>query len=147
MTDDRRRPVVVGVDGSPDARRALAIAGETAFERGSNLIIVHAVGLTDMVGGERIVAKGHGDEIADQFADWCDAVREVGVDEWTSELRDGNPVDVLLRVADEADAGRIVVGRHGSGQRPELLLGSTAHQVAERARIPVLIVPPGDPTP
>ena len=57
-------------------------------------------------------------------------------------LEDGAPVDTILRVADEIDASLVVVGRQGSGKRPELLLGSTAHQIAEHSPRPVLVVPP-----
>lgn len=142
MTPRHRRPIVVGIDGSADARRALCIAGDIAKERGVDLIIVHAIGLTEVIDGHRVVAEQHLGEIAEQFGAWCEAVRTVGVTEWTPELRHGTPVDTVLSVAREAGAALIVVGRHGSGQRPALLLGSTAHQVAERATCPVLIIPP-----
>lgn len=138
----RHGPVVVGVDGSADARRALTLAAEISLERGAELVIVHAIGLTDVVDGERVATAGHTSEIADEFDDWCRAASVAGADGWTAELRHGTPVDTLLRVAHDSRAGLIVVGRHGAGQRPELLLGSTAHQVAERAVVPVLIVPP-----
>jgi nucleotide-binding universal stress UspA family protein len=137
-----RRPVLVGIDGSADARRALLIAGDAARERGAELVVVHAVGLTDVVEGEHVISERHPSEISEQFDGWCRAVRAVGVDEWTPILRHGNPVDTLLAIARDMNAGLIVVGRHGSGQRRALLLGSTAHQVAERAECPVLIVPP-----
>ena len=142
MTDRSPRPVVVGIDGSADARRALFLAGDLARERDAELVIVHAVGLTDVVGGEHVIAERHPAEISEQFDEWCRTVRSVGVDEWTPILRQGNPVDTLLGVAREHHAALIVIGRQGSGQRPALLLGSTAHQVAERADCPVLIVPP-----
>lgn len=136
------RPVVVGIDGSADARRALCLAGEIATVMNTDLVIVHAVGLTEMVDGRRVVAEEHQDEIAEQFTSWCEAVRTVGVDEWTPRLHHGAPVDTILRVADDVDASVIVVGRQGSGKRPELLLGSTAHQIAENSPQPVLVVPP-----
>ncbi len=142
MTGRTARPVVVGIDGSPDARRAMLLAGDLAKERDAELVIVHAVGLTDVVDGEHVIAERHADEIAEQFAAWCDAVESIGIDQWTPVLRRSNPVDALLAAAHEHDAALIVVGRQGSGQRPALLLGSTAHQVAERAECPVLIVPP-----
>lgn len=136
------RPVIVGVDGSADARRALLLAGDAARERGAELVIVHAVGLTDVVDGEHVISERHPSEISEQFDGWCRAVQAVGLDEWTPVLRHGNPVDTLLAIARDTNAGLIVVGRHGSGQRHALLLGSTAHQVAERAECPVLVVPP-----
>lgn len=142
MNDRVERPIVVGIDGSADARRALFVAGDLARSRGARLVIVHAVGLTDVVEGRHVIAERHPAEISEQFDEWCRTVRSVGVDEWTPILRQGSPVDTMLGAAREHDAGLIVVGRHGSGQRPALLLGSTAHQVAERAECPVLIVPP-----
>ena len=136
------RPVVVGIDGSADARRAMCLAAEYALALRSDLVIVHAVGLTEVVDGRRVVAEGHGAEIAAQFATWCDAVRECGLEEWTPVLDDGAPVDTILRVAEDVDAALVVVGRQGSGKRPELLLGSTAHQIAENSPRPVMVVPP-----
>ena len=137
-----QRPVLVGIDGSADARRAMCLAGEYARALRTGLVIVHAVGLTEVVDGHRVVAEEHSAEIAEQFAVWCEAVRTAGVDEWTPVLDDGAPVDTILRVADEIDASLVVVGRQGSGKRPELLLGSTAHQIAEHSPRPVLVVPP-----
>lgn len=137
-----RGPVLVGIDGSADARRAMCLAGAYALALNTDLVIVHAVGLTEVIDGRRVVAEAHSDEIAEQFAGWCEAVRTAGVDEWTPRLLDGAPVDTILRVADEVDASLLVVGRQGSGKRPELLLGSTAHQIAENSPRPVLVVPP-----
>lgn len=136
------RPVLVGIDGSADARRALHLAGEAARVVDTGLVIVHAVGLTELIDGRRVVSEEHSSEIVDQFRSWCEAVRSVGVDEWTPRLHHGSPVDTILRVADDVDALLVVIGRHGSGKRPELLLGSTAHQIAERSPRPVLVVPP-----
>ncbi len=136
------RPVLVGIDGSADARHAMCLAGEYALAMGTGLVIVHAVGLTEVIDGRRVVAEQHPAEIADQFSSWCEAVRTAGVNEWTPVLEDGAPVDTILRVADEVDASLVVVGRQGSGKRPELLLGSTAHQIAEHSPRPVLVVPP-----
>lgn len=136
------RPVVVGIDGSADARRALLLAGDYARRLNSPLCIIHAVGLTERIDGVTVPSHGHEGEIADRFAAWCEAVRDAGVDSWDARLVDGSPVDTILRTAQELEAALIVVGRHGSGQRPERLLGSTAHQVAERSRCPVVIVPP-----
>jgi nucleotide-binding universal stress UspA family protein len=56
-------------------------------------------------------------------------------------LRDGNPVSVILAVADEEAVDLIVVGSRGLGGYPELLLGSTSTQIAQRSSRPVVIVP------
>lgn len=142
MAADRIGPVVVGVDGSPNSRRALVQAGTYAQDIRAGLIVVHACGLTEEIDGRHIPSFGHRDEIAEHVDRWCDAVREIGVIDFEQRLIDGPPVDVLLRVAADAGASAIVIGRRGSGGRPELLLGSTAHQVIEHAHCPVLVIPP-----
>lgn len=142
MHDRRIGPVVVGVDGSANSRRALVMAGRHARAIGAEVAVVHAVGLTEEIDGEHVPTFGHRDEIADNVERWCDALREDGCDEFETRLEDGPPVDVLLRTANDVDASAIVVGRRGAGGRPELLLGSTAHQVVEHAHCPVLVIPP-----
>jgi len=57
------------------------------------------------------------------------------------ELRDGNPVLVLLAIARERDADLLVLGSRGLGGFPDQLLGSTSTQVAQQAPCPVVIVP------
>lgn len=135
-------PVLVGVDGSPDALRAMRVAGEIAKGLGTKLIVLHAVGLTEVVDGKHVVAEEHRDGIADQFSRWCESLEPIGKLDWEPQLRHGAPVDTILRVIQEAGASLVVIGRQGAGKRPELLLGSTAHQVAENSPCPVLVVPP-----
>ena len=142
METRRIGPVVVGVDGSPNSRRALVQAGTYAQDIGAGLVVVHACGLTEEIDGEHIPSFGHRDEIAEHVDRWCDAVREIGITDFEQRLIDGPPVDVLLRVAADTGASTIVIGRRGSGGRPELLLGSTAHQVIEHAHCAVLVIPP-----
>lgn len=135
-------PVVVGVDGSANSRHALISAGFHAQSTGARLVVVHAIGLTEEIDGEHVPTFGRRNEIAALLDRWCDAVREIGIADFDQRLIDGPPVDVLLRVATDVDAGTIVIGRRGIGGRPELLLGSTAHQVIEHAHCPVLVIPP-----
>lgn len=135
-------PIVVGVDGSANSRHALVRAGRHALDLGAVLVVVHAIGLTEEIDGEHVPTFGRRNEIAEHLDRWCDAVREIGVTEFEQRLIDGSPVDVLLRVARDVDAGTVVIGRRGIGGRPELLLGSTAHQVIEHAHCAVLVIPP-----
>ena len=135
-------PVLVGIDGSPDALRAMRLAGEIAKGLRTNLIVLHAVGLTAIVDGEHVVAEDHHTAIADQFSGWCESLQPAGNLNWEPQLRHGAPVDTILRLAGEVKAALVVIGRQGAGKRPELLLGSTAHQVAENCPCPVLVVPP-----
>lgn len=135
-------PVVVGVDGSANARRAMVEAARIARAEGAHLVVVHAVGLTEVIDHERVPAEGHHAEIVANVDRWCQVLDEVGYHDYRSELVDGPPVDALLRAALDVNASLIVVGRRGAGGRPELLLGSTAHQIVEHSRCPVLVIPP-----
>jgi nucleotide-binding universal stress UspA family protein len=48
----------------------------------------------------------------------------------------------LMRVADEAGAGLLVVGSRGRGKLGSALHGSVAIRLAAEARVPVLVLPP-----
>ena len=129
-------PIVVGFDGSADARAAVAWAAEEACARGARLRMVHAVGLLEHA-GLRGDADGHRD-VAQAIA------REAGLDpddiEWS--VLDGDPFSVLLRTAQPPEeAGLLVVGSRGAGAHGGMMLGSTSLKLAERASVPVTIVP------
>lgn len=51
----------------------------------------------------------------------------------------GNPVEQILRVADEERVSMIVMGAQGITAAQELLVGSTAYEVMRRASAPVLL--------
>ncbi len=142
MEARRIGPVVVGVDGSANSRRAVTLAGRHAKAIGASVVVVHAVGLTEEIDGEHVPTFGHRGEIAEQVDHWCDALRDDGYDDFQVHLVDGPPVDALVRTAHDLGASMIVVGRRGAGGRPELRLGSTAHEVVEHGNCPVLVIPP-----
>jgi nucleotide-binding universal stress UspA family protein len=144
-------PVVVGVDGSPPSRAALAFAAAQAREASAPLTVVCArnvlagegwndayVGVAvaldegTMRADERRVAQ----ETLDAAVDW---VRwnhpDVAV---TALMPEGPPAVELVRVGD--DAGLIVVGTRGRGAFASLLLGSVSHAVVHAATRPVAVV-------
>jgi len=57
-----------------------------------------------------------------------------------SIVRIGNPASEIIEVADEEDVSLIWIGSHGKGWFRELLIGSTAYDVAMNARKPVIII-------
>ena len=134
--------IVVGVDGSDNACRAVEWAAGLAAVTGARVLAVHALGL--------LFHGDHGDiepaqpirsEITTKLErEWCAPLATAGVS-YECRVSDGTPVMVLLGAADELDADLIVVGSRGLGGFPELLLGSTSTQVAQLAHRPVTIVP------
>jgi nucleotide-binding universal stress UspA family protein len=152
------RPVVVGVDDSPEARTALRWAAAYARERELPLRVVHAFQPRHVAGvfgmaelqpdalwrsdAEAALARVLDDEIG--------SPDDVEVEALTA--RDG-PAAAVLAVA--AGASLVVVGSRGRGRAVSALLGSVSGAVLAGARCPVVVVPaataadgglpPGDP--
>lgn len=143
-------PIVCGVDGSSNAVRALEVAASLAEATGADIVVVHALGLLSTIDGERVPSAEHRHEVEQRVrSQWCSPLvdRVALVDRWTSRLVDGSPSDVLLDTAHDVDASFIVVGARGIGGHPDLMLGSTSHQVIHRARCATVVVPPLDRPP
>jgi nucleotide-binding universal stress UspA family protein len=137
------RRILVGVDGSANGQRALRWGMVLAGQFRAELVAVHAIGLLAHLGeGPPVPSHGHLAELRRAFeTEWCAPLVDSGI-EYRLLLIDGAPVPVLLSAAKNEGIDLIVVGSRGVGGFPELLLGSTSHQVAEHAGCPVLIVPP-----
>ena len=52
----------------------------------------------------------------------------------------GNPVEEIIKSAEECNCDLIVMGTHGHGTLEDVMLGSTARRVIRRSKIPVLVV-------
>lgn len=135
--------IVVGVDGSPEARHALDHAIEEARRRGAVLRAVHAWTPPAVLGppGYAGIMPTHQEceeaarEVLSEVV--ADVPRDITVEQ---VVRQGPPARALVTEAEDADL--LVVGTRGRGGFAGLLLGSTSHQVATHAHCPVLVVPP-----
>jgi nucleotide-binding universal stress UspA family protein len=134
--------IVVGADGSSNASHALETAIWLATSTGSELLVVHALGLTSVLNGEHVLTEGNEEAIARQLEEvWCAPLADVEGLRWRSELRFGSPADALLGAAREG-ASMVVVGTRGMREDSDHLLGSTSHHVVHRCPCPVVVVPP-----
>jgi nucleotide-binding universal stress UspA family protein len=52
----------------------------------------------------------------------------------------GNPVEEILKHAEERNCDLIVMGTHGHGTLEDVMIGSTARRIVRRSKIPVLVV-------
>jgi nucleotide-binding universal stress UspA family protein len=59
-----------------------------------------------------------------------------------SQVMEGDPVDMILRAAEETNSDVIVMGTHGRTALSRLLLGSVAESVLRKAPCPVLTTKP-----
>lgn len=136
------KPVVVGVDGSDDSRRALMYAYRAAVQRDASMFIVHAVDDAVLAGAWGVVydptlLQQAGQTVLD---DAVKTVVEAGMpaDRITSDVIMGNPAGVLTRVSEEAQL--LVVGRRSVTGLERLFVGSTSVGVAASAHCPVIMV-------
>jgi len=58
------------------------------------------------------------------------------------EVHHGDPVPMILTMADSIDADLIVIGSHSKGRLEYAFLGSVAEKILRKSHRPVMIVPP-----
>lgn len=130
--------LVVGVDGSPDATRALAWAIAHAAELGAPVHVVHAAPRPlplDTPSGSGEVAT----ELAERILrDAVETAGETAGVEVTTEAVTGGAAEVLI--AASRDAKSVVVGARGHGRISGALMGSVSQHVARHASCPVVVV-------
>ena len=136
------RTILLAVDGSKYSEKAVELAKQLAKASNDEVVVTHVTellparfqtypGLDSELDNETIeLAKGY---MADQ--------EEAGI-KARAELRSaqyGGIARILTNLAEDLDAGLIVMGSHGRGDLTALLLGSVAHKVLHLSRRPVLI--------
>ena len=136
--------IVVGVDTSEGAQRALTWAVEEAKLRGAVLEAVHVwqlpVFAATPFGTIPIDTGGFEADAQKHFDDLIDAVDAEGLAAPVERtFVAGHPASKLVEAAQGADL--LVVGTRGHGGFSGLLLGSTSQQVAHHGPCPVVIVP------
>jgi nucleotide-binding universal stress UspA family protein len=136
--------IVVGIDGSEGAARALRFAAQEASWRGTDLRIVavwnvpaayyasEAMAPMPVDHFERSMRAAVERQVDDCLAEYPDVERHLVVAE-------GTPSQVLVEKSERADM--LVVGSRGLGGFRGLMLGSVGQQCAHHANCPVVIVP------
>jgi nucleotide-binding universal stress UspA family protein len=143
--------VIAATDFSTEADHALAVAIKYAGLLRASIEIVHvqpqvmyqasaaeagAPVLTSLAAGESADIEQH-------LASRAARAQRAGLQCQTVSLK-GPPADQILSRAATTGAELIVMGSHGRSGFKKVLLGSVAERVVQRARCPVLVVPPHD---
>ena len=136
--------IVVGVDGSDHARRALEWAAGEARLRGAKLVTVHAWHMPTAAFSTytaSLIDPETFKRAAEETLAAATAAIEGTADGIVVERRvaEGPAAHVLLGQAERAKL--LVVGSRGHGGFAGLLLGSVSQQVVHHARCPVVVVP------
>ena len=137
--------VVVGVDGSEPAKRALRWAIEEAKLRGARLTVVtawHVAGYAHGAPGFAPILSQPIDKSVREAAETiaseaAEEGRAAGIETDVS-VRNAQAADALIESAEGADL--LVVGSRGHGGFAGLLLGSVGQQCAHHASCPVAII-------
>jgi nucleotide-binding universal stress UspA family protein len=141
------KAIVVGVDGSETSTRAAVIATEIARSRQAKLLLVTVIRPPEgwwgiggapptpealsaaLVEGQQQVIKETEDQLPLEGMDY----------ETVEEL--GDPTSRLIAVAEEREAGLIVIGKRGAGLAERVMLGSVADRLCHHSPVPVMVVP------
>ncbi len=138
--------IVVGVDGSEGARRALSWAMDEAARWGATLVAIHAwavpvmagpTGLTPLAIPDTLeLQKAAEDFLANSVTEARRGRADISVEQLVVEAP---AAEALLDAARSADL--LVVGSRGHGGFVGLLLGSVSQHCAHHASCPVVVVP------
>jgi nucleotide-binding universal stress UspA family protein len=140
------RSIVVGTDGSEPADEAVRQATDMASREGARLHLVTAYPDPQIL-RERTTGTGGGAytivdlrEVAESLVQRAarDALSK-GV-EVETHVREGQPAEVIIDVANQEQADLIVVGSRGLTGIKRYLLGSVSSKVSEHAPCSVMIV-------
>ena len=132
--------IVLAVDGSEAAQRAVPVAADVASKYGSEVIAVHVV--EQQLGRGGPIAFETTEEALRIADDAARSLKDVGVSA-RAEARAalaGRAAQEIMDMATSEDAGLIVMGSRGMSDWQGLLIGSVAHKVLHLSRVPVLIV-------
>ena len=136
---DSDAPVLLGIDGSPASEAATALAFNEASRRGVELVALHAwsdVGVFPMLGMDWRESEGEGQEIlAERLAGWQEQYPDVRVKRL---IFCDKPSRWLLKQSEHAQL--VIVGSHGRGGFPGMLLGSVSSALVHAATVPVIVV-------
>jgi nucleotide-binding universal stress UspA family protein len=147
--------ILLATDGSKDAKQAARTAADLAEKTGSELHVVHVGGegfyetpLVDLATLEPTwVTREYPDLLSDiertereLLDNEVEQVEAAGGAVTQAHLSLGKAAPEIVVVAEEIEAGLIVMGSTGQGGIKRALLGSVSESVVKHAHCPVLVV-------
>ncbi len=141
--------ILIALDGSDHAQRALLIAAQLANKCEAQLILCHVVQMKPfrsdydvrVAQAAKDVFRQIGEEQADAILGEAEKlIQESGVTDSLRLVTEGDPASAILKATQESGAGMIVVGTRGLNGLRELAIGSVAHKITAASTCPVLVI-------
>jgi len=139
--------ILVAVDGSPYAERALKYAIDLSEKYGAKLIIAHVImrrfyAVTPSEAGvlatttfvKEIQAEGK------TIIDNAESMARVEGVNFESKLVRGVPAEEIVKISESERTDLIVIGSRGLTEVRAFLLGSVSDKVSHHCKCPILIV-------
>jgi nucleotide-binding universal stress UspA family protein len=136
------RTILLPVDGSVFSLWAADAAADLARMSGARVVLLHCHMAFPLVREGRAYAEVMDElrEISNTLMDpFRTLLAERGV-EFTEELREGRPADMITEAAARLSADMIVMGSRGHSEVGGILLGSVTHRVLHTAPCNVLVI-------
>ena len=138
QSPDQSSPVLLGIDGTRASEAATALAFDEASRRRVELVALHAwsdVGVFPALGMDWHKYEDEGHEIlGERLAGWQEQYPDVVV---RRRIVCDRPARWLIEESQQAQL--VIVGSHGRGGFPGMLLGSVGSAVAQSAKAPVIV--------
>jgi len=137
--------ILVGVDGSAGAARAVRWAAELATSVGAPIVLVHALTydqelLRDLT--PDTMRTWRRDLEHQMRATWAQPATDAGVEHRCKVVEAGSVAEALLQSAEVEGAGLVVIGAKKRESMVSRLTSSTVERLVHRARVPIVVVPP-----
>ena len=136
--------VVVGVDGSNGARRAIEWAATHAERVGGEVVAVYILTYDQALMSDLPpigLTKWRESLHRELNGPWTAPLRDRGVRHRALLLEDESVAKGLMKIAEAEDVELVVLGAHGEGNLAHRLLGAVTYRVSHNAHRPVVIVP------
>jgi nucleotide-binding universal stress UspA family protein len=133
--------IVIGYDGSDNARAALDVAIELARKLDQKLVIAFAYEERQLGGEIQDYARAVRERGVEVTREAGDIAEQAGLDPELAIERGESPAAALAELAKQRGASMIVAGSRGESALKGLLLGSVAHKLVHLSATPVLVVP------
>jgi nucleotide-binding universal stress UspA family protein len=138
------KKILVPIDGSDHARKAIEFASDIASKYNATLYFIHVVSETEFLEDvldygklkrtEKPPLRVYLQKIGEELIREAETeAGEKGVEDIQSTVARGNPAQRIIEFAREKGVDMIVLGSRGAGSVKTLLLGSVSHKVCHLA--------------